>query len=134
MYVDVGGQCGGAGFDCYKYNTCDQFGPWARWCCPNGYSCQPVGQDFRLWTCQVNVQDSEPGELDKLPAAFFLEHISQLITAILDCSVQVCGSHVCYAGTGCSSANQELAPGCPSSIGKDLYWFRDLPMKAVPQT
>lgn len=61
-YVDVGGQCGGAGFDCYTYNTCDQFGPWSKWCCPNGYSCQPKGQDFRLWTCQVNVQDAAPGE------------------------------------------------------------------------
>lgn len=71
MYVDVGGQCGGAGFDCYKYNTCDQFGPWARWCCPNGYSCQPVGQDFRLWTCQVNVQDSEPGKIHQPGSGIF---------------------------------------------------------------
>lgn len=62
VLVDAGKQCGGAGFECYKYNTCNQFGPWGQWCCPNGYSCQPAGQDFRLWTCQVNVQDAAPGE------------------------------------------------------------------------
>jgi hypothetical protein len=62
LYVDVGGQCGGAGFECYKYNRCDQFGPWTRACCPNGYSCQPAGQDFRLWRCRVDVQDAAPGE------------------------------------------------------------------------
>lgn len=62
MFVNPGGQCGGAGFECYKYNRCDQFGPWTRVCCPNGYSCQPAGQDFRLWSCRVNVQDAAPGE------------------------------------------------------------------------
>lgn len=62
VLVDAGKQCGGAGFECYKYNTCNQFGPWGQWCCPNGYSCQPAGQDYRLWTCQVNVQDAAPGE------------------------------------------------------------------------
>lgn len=62
LRVDVGGQCGGAGFECFKLQTCDQFGPWVQACCPNGYSCQPKGADFRLWTCQVNMQDQAPGE------------------------------------------------------------------------
>jgi hypothetical protein len=61
MFLDVGSQCGGTGFECFKLGTCDQFGPWARACCPNGYSCQPSGQDFRLWLCQVNVQDQPAG-------------------------------------------------------------------------
>jgi hypothetical protein len=61
LRVDVGGQCGGAGFECYKLQTCEQFGPWVQSCCPNGYSCQPKGSDFRLWTCQVNVQHQAPG-------------------------------------------------------------------------
>lgn len=60
--VDIGDQCGGAGFDCYKYNTCDQFGPWLGFCCPNGYTCQPYSKLFRKWTCQVDVQDQPPGK------------------------------------------------------------------------
>lgn len=62
LNVDVGGQCGGAGGECYSYKVCDQFGPWAGFCCPNGYTCQPVGRDFRVWTCQVDIQDQPPGE------------------------------------------------------------------------
>jgi hypothetical protein len=60
--VPVGEQCGGAGFDCYKHNTCDQFGPWVGFCCPNGFSCQPATKKFRKWTCQVDVQDQPPGK------------------------------------------------------------------------
>lgn len=59
--VDINHQCGGAGFDCYKYATCDQFGPWLGFCCPNGYTCQPTNRQFRRWTCQVDVQDQPPG-------------------------------------------------------------------------
>lgn len=59
--VEISAQCGGAGFDCYKHNTCDQFGPWLGFCCPNGYTCQPFGDQFRKWTCQVDVQDQPPG-------------------------------------------------------------------------
>lgn len=60
LYVGAGGQCGGAGFACYQLDACNQWGPWLGACCPNGYSCQPAGQDFRLWTCQVNLQDQPP--------------------------------------------------------------------------
>lgn len=74
--VSVGGQCGGAGFDCYKYGTCDQFGPWQGFCCPNGYSCQPYSTQFRRWQCLVDVQDQAPGAPHcMLPAAWYLlEH------------------------------------------------------------
>jgi hypothetical protein len=61
--LDVGAQCGGSGFNCYQHNTCDQFGPWRGFCCPNGYSCQPYSNLFRKWTCQVDVQDQPPGEI-----------------------------------------------------------------------
>ncbi|KAF8070911.1 hypothetical protein HT031_000992 [Scenedesmus sp. PABB004] len=63
--VPVGGQCGGAGFDCYKHGTCDQFGPWRGFCCPNGYSCQPYSNTFRKWLCQVDVQDQPPVDAEK---------------------------------------------------------------------
>ncbi|WIA11531.1 hypothetical protein OEZ85_011642 [Tetradesmus obliquus] len=63
--LDVGAQCGGAGFDCYQHDTCDQFGPWRGFCCPNGHSCQPYSNLFRKWTCQVNVQDQPPVDADK---------------------------------------------------------------------
>lgn len=63
--VEVGGQCGGAGFDCTKHNTCDQFGPWVGFCCPNGYSCQPYSRMYRKWTCQVDVQDQPPVDASK---------------------------------------------------------------------
>jgi hypothetical protein len=67
--LDVGAQCGGAGFNCYQHDTCDQFGPWKGFCCPNGHSCQPYAGMFRKWTCQVDVQDQPPGECRAAAAA-----------------------------------------------------------------
>jgi hypothetical protein len=46
-----------------RYSTCSQLGQWLGFCCPNGFSCTPSAtgpQRFRLWTCQLNVQDRPP--------------------------------------------------------------------------
>ena len=48
---------GGTGGKCTKYETCDSFGPWNGFCCPNGFTCQPDVSNFQIWRCQTDVTD-----------------------------------------------------------------------------
>ncbi|KAI8465992.1 MAG: hypothetical protein J3K34DRAFT_435184 [Monoraphidium minutum] len=69
--VAPGGQCGGGGGECKKWNMCANTGPWNSFCCPDGFTCQPESQNFRTWSCRADVSDrptvDESGELLQYP-------------------------------------------------------------------
>lgn len=51
---------GGGGGACQQADQCSTTGPWLNFCCPDGFSCQPSGQNYRVWTCQTDVTDRAP--------------------------------------------------------------------------
>jgi hypothetical protein len=51
---------GGGGGECGKYDRCSNTGPWLKFCCPDGFTCQPSSGDFRVWACASDVTDRPP--------------------------------------------------------------------------
>ncbi|KIZ04477.1 hypothetical protein MNEG_3478 [Monoraphidium neglectum] len=88
--------CGGGG-QCIKWNTCANTGPWVNFCCPDGFSCQPGSQDYRVWTCSADVTAGPPVD----DAAELLQYPPRKLPE---------GSCTCR-----TDANEERVPtACPS--------------------
>jgi len=55
-----GPKTGGGGGLCAQWGQCSNTGPWNAFCCPDGFTCQPGSQNFRVWTCQADVTGRSP--------------------------------------------------------------------------
>lgn len=51
---------GGGGGACKQHGQCGNTGPWVTFCCPDGFTCQPAGQSYRIWSCKADITDQAP--------------------------------------------------------------------------